>query len=410
MKYLLLLALSFVIQHVEAQRSTNQSSNWVGVIVLDTKDKDAAVPFNMEIRRSKQKIASITVKTANDRIEVKEIEQHGDSTLIKMPVFISEITFKEKKDSLVGRYYPKGKSKGPSYAFYAVKNKSDRFYWHTDKPQFNISGRWKYIVNPTSATPDTLVAEFKQQGARFTGALLDPTGDMRYLEGKISGNQFYMSGFDGGRTSIFRATIASSSAIEGGTMMTSIAYKPSWKAIKDSNAKIAESKDIIRVKEGIKTFKFAVKDLEGKPFTSDDPSLKGKVVVVQASGSWCPNCLDDTRLFQKLHEKYNAKGLEVVSLMFEENDLKSSRYRIERFVSQTGAKYRFYYAGPRSKKNKDEVLYPLEGVVAFPTTIFIDKKGEIRKVHTGFSGPGTGSHYEKLVEEITTTLEELLKE
>ena len=96
--------------------------------------------------------------------------------------------------------------------------------------------------------------------------------------------------------------------------------------------------------------------------------------------------------------------------MFEEKDLESSAYRMQRFINQTGAKYRFFYAGSRSKQNKEDVLYPFEGVVAFPTTVFIDKKGEMRTVHTGFSGPGTGKHYDELVKETIKIIEELLNE
>jgi thiol-disulfide isomerase/thioredoxin len=409
-KPLLIIGICLSGLSVKAQINPAQNENWLGAIVLDPTEKGMDVPFNMSILSVKGKPSSIEIRSAADKIVVKEIERQGDSIFFKMPVFISELTFKVKGDSLVGRYYPKGKGKGVSYKFYALKNVTDRFPWFKEAPKVNVTGRWKYIVNPNTANADTLVAEFKQQGAKFTGSILDPTGDMRFLEGKIAGNKFYMSGFDGGRASIFTAEVDGNGNLVNGRMMTSPANKPTWIAIKDDKAKIAESKDLIRVKSGVKNFKFSVKDLNGNTFTSDDPSLKGKVVIVQASGSWCPNCLDETKLYKTLYEKYHSKGLEIVSLMFEENDLESSKYRIQRFVSQTGAKYSFYYAGPRSKKNKEEVLYPFEGVVAFPTTVFIDKKGEIRTVHTGFSGPGTGSHYTDLVNEVTSIIEELLKE
>jgi hypothetical protein len=46
--------------------------------------------------------------------------------------------------------------------------------------------------------------------------------------------------------------------------------------------------------------------------------------------------------------------------------------------------------------------------MSFPTTIIIDKKGIVRRIHTGFSGPGTGQEYinykiatEKLLDEIS---------
>ncbi|PKP41219.1 MAG: TlpA family protein disulfide reductase, partial [Bacteroidetes bacterium HGW-Bacteroidetes-10] len=46
----------------------------------------------------------------------------------------------------------------------------------------------------------------------------------------------------------------------------------------------------------------------------------------------------------------------------------------------------------------------------FPTTIFIDKKGVVRRIHSGFSGPGTGIHYQNFVKEFTTFVEGLIAE
>jgi hypothetical protein len=52
----------------------------------------------------------------------------------------------------------------------------------------------------------------------------------------------------------------------------------------------------------------------------------------------------------------------------------------------------------------------LDRVYAFPTTIFIDRMGKVRKIHTGFSGPATGDHYTQFVSEVKTTLDQLLAE
>ena len=58
----------------------------------------------------------------------------------------------------------------------------------------------------------------------------------------------------------------------------------------------------------------------------------------------------------------------------------------------------------RAKKT----LPQLEAIVNFPTTIFVGKTGKIEKIHTGFSGPGTGSHYEDQKVEFATIVNDLL--
>ena len=44
------------------------------------------------------------------------------------------------------------------------------------------------------------------------------------------------------------------------------------------------------------------------------------------------------------------------------------------------------------------------------TSIFIDREGKVRKIHTGFNGPGTGEPYQRFVDEYTLFIEQLLRE
>jgi hypothetical protein len=52
----------------------------------------------------------------------------------------------------------------------------------------------------------------------------------------------------------------------------------------------------------------------------------------------------------------------------------------------------------------------LSSVLAFPTMILIDREGVVRKVHTGFSGLGTGQHYKKFVTGFSALMGELLEQ
>jgi hypothetical protein len=58
----------------------------------------------------------------------------------------------------------------------------------------------------------------------------------------------------------------------------------------------------------------------------------------------------------------------------------------------------------------EKTLPQIEKINAFPTTIFVDKKGDVRKIHTGFTGPGTGEHYDEFKKEFDELVTGLLNE
>jgi len=76
--------------------------------------------------------------------------------------------------------------------------------------------------------------------------------------------------------------------------------------------------------------------------------------------------------------------------------------------TQLGVPYPFYYGGKSSKEEAQKTLSFITEVHSFPTTIFIDKNGVVRRVYTGFSGPGTHEEYEKLTYQINDFVSSLL--
>ena len=103
--------------------------------------------------------------------------------------------------------------------------------------------------------------------------------------------------------------------------------------------------------------------------------------------------------------------MEIIGLAFESPKKLSDKIaRVKDLKSHTGSKYEFLIAGSASKKEAQNALPWLNEVSSFPTTIFVDKKGHIRKIHTGFYGPGTGEHYAKYTAEVDALIEGLLNE
>jgi hypothetical protein len=97
--------------------------------------------------------------------------------------------------------------------------------------------------------------------------------------------------------------------------------------------------------------------------------------------------------------------------MFEHfGDFARAAAATQRFRQHYGIEYTTLIAGISDKDEAAKLLPMLDRVYAFPTTIFIDRRGNVRKIHTGFSGPATGEHYTEFVKEVKDTLDRLLAE
>ena len=156
-----------------------------------------------------------------------------------------------------------------------------------------------------------------------------------------------------------------------------------------------------------KPLTFSAPDLSGREVTNTDPQFKGKVLIVAVGGSWCPNCHDEAPLLVELYKLYHAKGLEIVSLSFEEEDQLKDPVRLRAFQQKYGITYPILLAGTPDQLN--EQLPQGKNLNCWPTAFFVGRDGLVKETHAGFSGPATGEAYVELKHETVSLVEQLLK-
>src|SRR5690606_33052942 len=61
----------------------------------------------------------------------------------------------------------------------------------------------------------------------------------------------------------------------------------------------------------------AFSDLEGNTVSLADPQFRGKVVLVDLFGTWCPTCHDAAPTLVALDREFRDRGLAVVGVAFE---------------------------------------------------------------------------------------------
>jgi thiol-disulfide isomerase/thioredoxin len=162
------------------------------------------------------------------------------------------------------------------------------------------------------------------------------------------------------------------------------------------------------VKNPNEPFGFSFPDLNGKLVSNTDARFRGKVVLINITGSWCPNCHDEAPFLAGLYNKYHDKGLEVVALSFEEVDQLANPTRLKALIKEYGIKYTVLLGGETdSAKTK---LTQAVNWDAWPTTFFVGRDGTVRGVHAGFPSPGSGELYKQETGEFVARVEKLLAE
>jgi thiol-disulfide isomerase/thioredoxin len=362
------------------------------------------LPFIFEVEDE----THVKIFNAEEIIDVDEISYNKDSIFIIMPVFEGYLAAKLQNDKLIGNFVKPNLNR--IVPFKAVKNTS-RFDVYNIAEQ-DISGNWEVVFSP-NIEEDMFLAKgiFQQTGNRVNGTFRTTTGDYRFLEGVVDGNKMKLSTFDGAHAFLFTATITDSTM--QGTFYSGNHWQEPFVAKRNPKYELPDANNLTFLKEGFDKVVFSFPDSDGNLISLEDARFKDKVVLVQIMGTWCPNCLDESKYYTEYYKTNKDKGLEIVALAFEYVKTEKKAFQnIKRLQDRIGIDYPILLAqiGTSSKRDAQEKLPMLNHVLSYPTTIFIDKTGAVRKIHTGFNGPATGDNFKTFKSEFENFVTELLNE
>jgi thiol-disulfide isomerase/thioredoxin len=368
------------------------------------------LPFALDVAREESGFVLYLVN-GRERVRVPEVVADAGRLTARMPGYENTLTAKISGGDLEGEVtLIRAGGEKQVLPFHAELGKTWRFHEKPLTDNADFAGRWSVTFTDDKGKASPGVAEFVQKFEAITGTVLTPTGDHRFLAGEAHGDELLLSRFDGAQAHLYRGKLNERGELVGEHWSGKFSHER-FVAVRDPDAELDASSVATGLHDPGVKLEFTFPDLEGIPVSFSDPRFQGKVVIVALAGSWCPNCHDEAAFLVPLYAKYRAQGLEVVSLMYEHfGDFAQAAAATRRFRRQFGIEYLTLIGGTSDKVEASRTLPQLTGVFAFPTTIFVDRTGHVRKIHAGFAGPATGQHYERLTQEFTGMVEALLAE
>ncbi len=392
MKYSLILILFCLSFNLHAKINPIKSGYWETQFHLD-ESHDLTVRMFFED-------GMLKIKNGDEVIELKDLKINDNEISIPFNLYYSKIVIQSVFKKTIKGYW-KNMSRGPEYMIPFTSNfKKYKSKKNKSLKQFN--GKWDITLGKN----EKVIGEFNIRNNRLLGTFLTETGDFRYLEGNAVGDSMYLTCFDGSHAFLFNATLSDDTL--RGEFLSGNHYKVKWFGIKNDTVKL-RNPDSITYAVNDKKVQFNLTDTEGVDFSY--PKLEKetpKITLIQIFGSWCPNCIDETLFLNEIYEKFKT-DIDIIGIGFERGKTKKDQLaHLIKFKQTLNVKYNIVLGGKASKKDATLLFPMLNNIIAFPTLIILNDKNEILRIHTGFSGPATGAHYDNFKADIEDYLKRLL--
>ncbi|MDZ7606112.1 MAG: TlpA disulfide reductase family protein [Cyclobacteriaceae bacterium] len=375
---------------------------WRGTIASESRD----IPFIFEVSSASDSV-KIHLINGKERFTIDDVTIIGDSVHIPIAIFDAAIHARMTDGGLDG-VYVKNYVANYRLPFSAIYNDSARFR-SGEPPAIDYSGKWEVDFIEADGT-DKAIGLFQQEGSYLTGTFATPTGDYRFLEGIVTGDTMKMSAFDGTHLYLFEGIVDENGRIDG-SFWSGKAYFQKWTAVRNEAFELPDPTSFTFLNPGYEDFNISFPNADGKIISLKDEQFRDKPVIIQIMGSWCPNCMDESRFLASWYDLNKDRGVEILGLAFErkpEPDYASERVKVMK--EKLGIHYEVLIAGTTTPESRAEALPMLNKVMSFPTTLFLDRNHKVRKIHTGFSGPGTGDMYDRYIEDFNIFMDKLLVE
>ncbi len=130
---------------------------------------------------------------------------------------------------------------------------------------------------------------------------------------------------------------------------------------------------------------FTLKSRDGSNMRLSE--LRGQVVMINFWASWCGPCRQEMPLLDELYQQYEPLGFTLLGVNVEQDVADA-----ERLLKDAPVSFPVLY-------DPDNSVTKAYDVVAMPSTILVDRDGNMRYVHHGYK-PGYEDDYQTQIREL----------
>jgi len=359
------------------------------------------LPFNFSVIND----SVLVVKNSSELVEFS-IKYSRDSIFINSKVFEGYIKGVLNDNKIEGVFVIESLDRYVPFSSYKSKK---RFNIDFEENKKLISNTWKFIFNPNEDNASASIGLFNSIGQNEIGATFrTTTGDYGYMQGGYKNGNIVLSTFNGVRAYLLEAKLSNDSI--KGILYAGNHSKTIIEGVLDNDFELADEYTLTSLKKNNQKFDFSFENTASELISINDNFYDGKFMVIQFMGSWCPNCLDESKFYVDYIKKNDLKDIEFVALAFEYAKTKERALKsILKLKKELKINYPILLAqyGSSDKEKASEKFPMLSKIISYPTTIFLDRNKQVIKIHTGFNGPATGEKYIEFKKEFDRTIKEM---
>ena len=390
------LMLALLISACQSEKKAPETGDWTGYFELMDGEKmpvrfavvQEAQAWRMDFYNVEETLSSLTVQNSEDSLQVN------------LPFFEAFFMLKTKGDSLWGKYYIPDLGRELNFSA-----RPGKWIAAGESPITDLSGRWETEFKKTDQSTYPALTLLEQKENHLSGTVRTTTGDYRYLEGEMVGSRFSLSTFDGAHQYLLKGRVENE--ILTGEFYLGNHEVRTFTASRNEEFVLASADSLSYLLPGYDRVAFRFRDLEGKEHSLDDAQFKNKPVVIQLMGSWCPNCLEESKFIKEYRETHPGSEVAYVALAFEYAKTEERAFEVlKRHRDRLGIDYPILLAqyGGVDKDKAREKLPMLSSVWSYPTLIFLDQNHQPVRIHSGFNGKATAEVYAEFKEKFEESL------